>query len=193
MRISPVIPAIVAMTVAAVYGCSLPLEGMSSPGAGGNDDTASVTSVGGAQATVTETATSSTSTGSAQCTTKSECPPDGDCATYECTLGQCVQTSLNEGKALPDPGGNCAKTVCLSGVLTTQDDDGDSVDDGDPCTIDGCSGGSVTHAPANEGHNCGGIDVCRKGICCSFAVISCNGVCCAFLEQCTDNRCKLVP
>ncbi len=199
MRISPVIPAIVAITIAAVHGCSLPLEGIATSGAGGSGGKASVTSAGGDPTTDTGTAmssaamssaaTSSTSTG-AQCITKEECPPDGPCAAHECMQGQCVQTNLNERMTLADLDGNCAKTTCLSGVLTTQDDEGDSFDDGDECTIDGCENGSATHAPADEGSGCGGFDVCRNGICCPFAVTSCNGVCCNVLQKCTGMGCK---
>jgi hypothetical protein len=193
MRISPVIPAILVSALAAVAACSLPLEGLSPEGAGGSGGKASVTSAGGAQ--VTGTATSSTSTGGAPCATKSECMADSDCVAYECTQGQCVKTSVNEGMTIQDPGGNCVKTVCLSGVLETQPDDGDADDDKDPCTVDACVGMTTTHEPAGEGASCGEPGKhCYGGQCLECATAGdCALNSCNSSAQCTNGKCELQP
>jgi hypothetical protein len=169
MRNSPVIPVIVAAaTLALVHGCTLPLAGVASDGAGGAAST-SATSAGGTPITTgtttsgghtttgatTSAAASSSSTGVVECATKMDCPPDEACATYGCDDGKCVQTPINEGKTIPDDVGDCVKTVCVKGALTKQNDDGDHGDDGDPCTVDACASGEQTHVGGNDGATCG--------------------------------------
>ena len=196
MRISLVIPAIVAVALAAVAGCSIQLEGLAPQGSGGSGGKASVTSAGGAQATATATTTAtSTSTGAAQCETKSDCMADSDCVAYECTQGQCVKTNLKEGLPIADLVGNCQKTVCLSGVLTTLADEGDFADDKNPCTIDGCVGETVTHDPGNDSAKCGPPGQhCFGGKCmeCGKAA-DCAVKECSASAKCTSGKCEQLP
>lgn len=226
MRTSPVIPAIVAAaTIALVHGCALPLAGLSPPGAGGDASTSAIsaggatttaagtTSGGGAatSATTTSAAVSSSSTGVVECAMKADCPPDGKCTAYACTAGSCVQTVTNEGKPIDDASGNCEKTVCVNGTLTIQNDDSDFSEDGNQCTVDGCSNGSPTHVPGYESNPCGmpghlcvdgqcvecavgaqcpaGIPTCQKPVCnsgvCGFAAAM-EGADCAPASGCHD-------
>ena len=171
MRTAPVLPAIVAAaTLALVHGCTLPLAGLSPSGAGGSattsatsaggarETTAATTSGGGATttgATTTSVTGSSTSSGAPECTVSSGCKPAESCSSFTCTGGKCVEAPINEGMTFPDPDGNCLKTVCVGGTLTIQNDDDDFTDDGDPCTVDGCSSGVATHVGGNNGDDCG--------------------------------------
>ena|GEM_PF-2198228 len=63
------------------------------------------------------------------------------------------------------------------------------IDDGDPCTVDSCDDGTVTHAPAN-GLDCTVDDLCRgdgtcqDGDCVAPVVVTCDDG-----DPCTDDSC----
>lgn len=38
--------------------------------------------------------------------TSADCKPSGNCTSYVCTAGTCVETPINEGMAFPDPDGS---------------------------------------------------------------------------------------
>jgi hypothetical protein len=85
-------------------------------------------------------------------------------------MGACVTESTPAGTG--DPGGqvagDCQKIVCNgSGGTTTVPDDTDVQDDGNPCTQDTCSGGTVQHPPGG----CGAGFVCNGASCVSGCLI----------------------
>jgi hypothetical protein len=151
MRTSPVLLAVVA-AIGTIYGCTLPLEGLSPEG---------TTSAGGAPTTVsgpttssTGGAASSTSTGLLECATQAQCPSDIPCVIYTCTMDHCVPANVPDGTGIVDDSGNCKKTVCMGGAPKTQPDPADAAD-GDPCTHDVCDGDQPRHDPGNDGDDCG--------------------------------------
>ena len=99
------------------------------------------------------------------CITDSICPPSPS----PCLASKCV--GCEECALLPEPSGkpafgaevpgDCAAEVCdgAGGVLSVPDDK-DTQDDGDPCTVDGCSNGAPTHTPL-----CEAPEVCVNGAC----------------------------
>jgi hypothetical protein len=195
MRTSPVLFAIVAAAVGAVYGCSLPLDGLpvsaNSGGAGGAGGARSAASAGGALATATGTTTSangggtasSTSTGGTACTTKDQCPSDNPCITYECAMNLCVPSSQKDGTEVLLVAGDCKKTVCMGGAPMSIPDLTDAGQDSNPCTSDTCDANGPVHAPGNDGDACGSSGHhCFAGQCLD----------CATPDQCPQgtNPCK---
>lgn len=65
-----------------------------------------------------------------KCDSKSDCPMDNFCATWECTMGECVSTSMMEGMtADPLMPGDCQKKICQGGALKVVDDPMDTPTD----------------------------------------------------------------
>lgn len=65
-----------------------------------------------------------------KCSAKSDCPTDTFCATWACTMGQCVSTAMMEGMtADPLQPGDCQKIVCQGGSLKVVDDPMDTPTD----------------------------------------------------------------
>ncbi len=78
-----------------------------------------------------------------KCSAKSDCPTDTFCATWACTMGQCVSTPQMEGMtADPLQPGDCQKRVCQGGSLKVVDDPMDTPTDvkGD-CQAPVCNAG----------------------------------------------------
>ncbi|HOX44974.1 MAG TPA: MopE-related protein [Myxococcota bacterium] len=123
-----------------------------------------------------------------------------------CTFGECAYMPLVVDCPAGCRGGACIGDACLG--LTC-------VEDGNPCTDDGCDPLSgCTHtpntAPCEDGDLCTGQDVCRGGVCavgggrgcddglactserCDPAlgcVITPDDLACEDLDPCTDDRC----
>jgi hypothetical protein len=123
-----------------------------------------------------------------------------------CAFGECAYMPLVVDCPAGCRGGACAGDACLG--LTC-------VEDGNPCTDDGCDPLSgCTHtpntAPCEDGDLCTGQDVCRGGVCvvgggrdcddglactserCDPAlgcVITPDDLACEDLDPCTDDRC----
>lgn len=164
MRISPVLPAIVVTVIAAVYGCSLPLEGLpaGAGGAGGADGAGGTTS-----ATATGDVTgSSTGVIAVTCNVDSDCGTQTPCASFVCMDGKCLQSTTPDdmpvGTNMP---GDCQKTICMSGKQVTLPDPGDVGDDQNPCTVDTCDEKGSTHVPQPNGNDCGSGNHCFDSQC----------------------------
>ncbi len=125
-------------------------------------------------------ASTDTATDTQTCSTASDCPDPGDCATVACDSGTCSITSKTNGTACT--GGNlCVLTgQCQAGTCATllAFDCGD----GNPCTADACDPktGACSHTPATDGTGCDDgnactePDACKAGICTGGAYI-CGG------------------
>jgi hypothetical protein len=120
-----------------------------------------------------------------ECLAPTNCPgQDDECQTRTCSAGKCGLSYQPMGTvvSIQSPG-DCKKNVCDGhGAVTAVPDDGDVQDDGNICTSDGCSAGTATHAPTNEGTACGANKKCMGG--------SCTG--CTGPTDCpgTDNACQ---
>ncbi len=65
-----------------------------------------------------------------KCNAKTDCPTDNFCATWECTMGECVSTAMMEGMtADPLMPGDCQKKICQGGSLKIVDDPMDTATD----------------------------------------------------------------
>jgi hypothetical protein len=108
------------------------------------------------------------------CLADADCGASTACATHHCLSGACVTDDTPYGTG--DPGGqvagDCQKLVCNgTGGITTVPDDTDTQDDGNPCTLDTCSGGAPQHLPVGSGTVCGQGLVCNGTTCASGCVI----------------------
>lgn len=104
-----------------------------------------------------------------KCSSKTDCPVDSICATWECTMGQCVSTSMMEGMtADPLMPGDCLKKICQGGALKIVDDPMDTPTDikGD-CQDPVCNAG-VPETMAND-NDVPAMDAvpgdCKKPVC----------------------------
>lgn len=119
----------------------------------------------------------------------SSCPAaTTECETAICTEGGiCGFTSKPDGTpAATQVAGDCKRTVCVGGTLTTQTDDADAPSDGNECTDDQCSAGVPAHPAkaANAACGAGGAHFCDgSGEC----------VACTTASQCpgTDDECQV--
>jgi len=90
-----------------------------------------------------------------------ECPaPTNVCLTPTCIDYACGTMPAPQGWAIPTQTvGDCKRVVC-DGAGSTQsvneDSAADAPSDGNPCTVDGCSGGVPTHTPITLGTPCSG-------------------------------------
>ncbi|UQA55702.1 hypothetical protein [Polyangium aurulentum] len=98
----------------------------------------------------------------------------------DCQEGAIVDTSAQD----------CVKLVCKSGELLGEGDDTEIPDDGNPCTVDACSGGKSAHTvvtgPCVLGQSTG---TCQDGEC----VVACSAENpnCDDDNPCTKNNCDL--
>lgn len=104
-----------------------------------------------------------------KCSAKTDCPVDTICATWECTMGQCVSTAMMEGMtADPLMPGDCLKKICQGGALKIVDDPMDTPTDvkGD-CQDPVCNAG-VSETMAND-NDVPAMDAvpgdCKKPVC----------------------------
>ena len=102
------------------------------------------------------------------CLVDADCGTNTACATYLCQAGACVTDDTPYGTG--DPGGqvqgDCQRIVCNGlGGTTSAPDDTDVPDDGNPCTLDACSGGVASHTPLPAGTSCGAGLVCSGTTC----------------------------
>ncbi|MDI1451101.1 hypothetical protein [Polyangium sp. 6x1] len=125
-----------------------------------------------------------------ECTQPEHCTGivETDCTKRACVENKCVSDYLgNEttaGAASQAPG-DCKRVVCngVDGGVEPINDNTDVPNDGNPCTIDFCTGGAPDYDNAAANTNCGGSNVCNSmGQC-----VGCNTA-----SQCpgTDDFCK---
>ena len=157
MRASFVFSALAVTALAAAYGCTLPLQGLSPDGTGGTATT-SVTSAGGASTTVTTgpgtTTTTVTTASGGGCMADGECTGTVECATAKCVVGTCtLDVATHEGVACGAPAaGPCFDaSTCVNGQCVVHPKAGSTVvDDGTPgnCTSLFCDGTGVSQPVA---------------------------------------------
>lgn len=96
------------------------------------------------------------------CLSDADCGPGTSCAPFQCQAGTCVTTFIPLGGGnFNQSAGDCKKLVCDgAGGTTTMPDDADLPNDGNLCTMDGCSAGQPTFAPVALGAVCGAGLVC---------------------------------
>ncbi len=130
--------------------------------------------------------------------------PSDDCQHPGCVEHACkaVFTAVNTvvAPALQVPGDCQAKVCDGAGGITTIVDDGDSQDDGNPCTDDQCVSGVLKHPPSAAGTACGmnGMVCSGAGACVScvedlscVAPATCGGcgvpnTCCCLPKTCSQ-------
>ncbi len=93
-----------------------------------------------------------------KCTTKEQCPGSDACGDRSCVQGYCtIENSKPAGTLVSNlDRGDCLRRVCDgNGAETTVPEDTDLPVDGDNCTLDLCTNGTPSHAPAESGTACG--------------------------------------
>ncbi len=124
--------------------------------------------------------------GAGGCTSASECPGvDTECGTRTCVNDVCGFDAAAAGTVIAEQTpGNCQRNICDgSGEITTESDDADVDDDGNPCTTDSCLDGAPEHVAVPAGTACGGVsNVCTEDSQCVDCLtdLDCEG-----LELCT--------
>lgn len=117
------------------------------------------------------------------------CPePTTECQTAICTdSGSCGFASKADGTlAATQVAGDCSRTVCVGGTLTTQTDDADAPSDGNACTDDRCTAGIPSHPAKAANAACG-----------ASGALFCDGagacVACVTASQCpgVDDECQV--
>jgi hypothetical protein len=103
------------------------------------------------------------------CNFATDCPggPDTECHTRVCSLGTCSIAFTDLGTPVAaQTDHDCHLNVCDGmGVIFPAIDDTDKPVDGNQCTQDLCSAGSVSNPPVNPGTTCdqGGGSLCNSG------------------------------
>ncbi|MFT3770388.1 MAG: hypothetical protein QM820_33590 [Minicystis sp.] len=94
---------------------------------------------------------------------------------------------------LTQAAGDCKVTVCDgAGSTASANDDTDVPDDGNPCTIDACAGGTPSNTPAAAGTLCGAGQICDGNGACVACITDADcaaGTCVAsacVVASCTD-------
>ncbi len=202
MRTYPVLFAFVAAAVGAVYGCSLPLDGLSasanSGGAGGAGGERSVTSAGGALSTATGATTASTSTG-VSCTKDEECSGETKCKTPKCLDGACgFEIMSHDGTVCGAASGPCFdESLCVDGECEIRPKPAGTVIDDTPgdCTGLRCDGAGKSMTVANtadtpedkDSTDCN-VPTCKETMASTQPLD--NGANCQSGKHCFNGQCK---
>ena len=99
--------------------------------------------------------------GGAACTVAEDCPDTGsECMSRVCTSGTCSTEMVPAGTPLStQTASDCKVSVCDgSGNAAIANDDIDTADDANECTIDTCQDGGIRHDPAAFGTACATVD-----------------------------------
>jgi len=94
---------------------------------------------------------------------KADCnAPTDPCKVAACdAAGECVVEDAADGTpAGTQTDGDCKESVCKAGVVGSQNDDDDPLDDANACTTDTCDMGSPKSTPTGSGTACMGTQVC---------------------------------
>jgi hypothetical protein len=127
------------------------------------------------------------------CTTAAECVDDNPCTIDECSENvRCENTNASDGASSEPIDGNCQNERCMSGQLVMAVNNQDLPDDDEPCTVDTCEAGMVTHTSLPDNVDCTSPAVptglCAAGVC----TPKCAGdVDCAVDDPCIEPRCDL--
>ncbi|MRG97279.1 hypothetical protein [Polyangium spumosum] len=93
------------------------------------------------------------------CGSAADCPgADSECGVRTCNAGVCGMLALKqEGTVLQSQKyGDCTRAVCgAMGEVVEVEDTNDRYDDGNPCTLDTCTGGTTLHINQDAGFACG--------------------------------------
>ena len=85
------------------------------------------------------------------------CPGfDDPCKTPSCVDNVCMSADISGEPRLdvPDTMGDCVRPICDAGVLSSETDASDVLDDGSDCTLDSCSGPNPVNDPKPVGTGC---------------------------------------
>ena len=115
-----------------------------------------------------------------------DCDDDNPCTTDACDPVQGCTHKVNNAPCSDNDsctvGDVCALGACVSGKKV-------DCNDGNPCTMDACSGGVCTHAPAagscDDGNPCTTSDACSGGTCKGTVALDCNDD-----NVCTTDSCS---
>lgn len=132
--------------------------------------------------------------------TACELSPD-PCKTGQCAAGACMASPVADGvpcgagKACQ--AGVCVEVGCSPACGECQACDTTTLscvakaeglacaDDGNPCTVDACSGGGCAHTPGPDGVGCGAGMVCKAGACVEATCAPACGIC----QECVSGVC----
>jgi hypothetical protein len=127
------------------------------------------------------------------CTGPGDCPgADTDCQTRSCTGTVCGFIYQQAGtKVTMQTPADCKQNVCNGmGAVSVTFDSTDLQDDGNDCTLDGCSNGTPTHANLAAGATCAGSPpntVCNGGGACVQCVTA--STCPGQDDECKTRKC----
>jgi len=119
--------------------------------------------------------------------------PVDPCKVAACNAGgECIDESAADGMlAGTQTDGDCKKSVCVGGMVGSENDD-DPLDDGNDCTIDSCEMGAPKTMPTGTGTPCMGTKVCDGMGACFECLVSAN--CADPLKTiCDQNVCVNLP
>ena len=108
------------------------------------------------------------------CAFDGECAaPDEPCVQSVCEDGRCQEAYVPAGAPIAkQTPGDCVVTVCDGqGAELEESDPTDAADDGDPCTLEGCSPGGPVSTPVPAGTTCGDHACCNpRGLCVGYCI-----------------------
>jgi hypothetical protein len=111
-------------------------------------------------------ASESESSGDESCTLDAECDDDVPCTLDVCADRGCMHVPASGVRAPEQTEGDCRVVVCEAGEPQEQPDAEDLPDDDNDCTLDGCEGDAVVHAPEPTGQACAAAAMCDGGGAC---------------------------
>lgn len=130
--------------------------------------------------------------GGKKCVVSSDCDDGNACTLESCDSGKCTVAIAPDGDAKEQEAGDCAKTVCKSGVPGKVVDNGDVPDDDEQCTLDSCEAGVPFNKPKLENTPCkigSGIGQCKSGKCLILCTAATASKQCDDQNGCTDDAC----
>ena len=128
------------------------------------------------------------------CAQASECPvPAQECLEAACVAGSCGTAPLAVGTpAKTQVAKDCQRVDCDgAGATQIANDDTDIDDDGNPCTVDGCSAGAPVHTPVAVGTACNSTGQCdAQGQCVEcLTATDCGAATDCAAPSCDNGKC----
>lgn len=130
--------------------------------------------------------------GGKSCVVSSDCDDGNACTLESCASGKCSWQVAPDGNAKEQEEGDCAKTVCKSGIPSQVPDNGDVPNDDEQCTLDTCENGAPFNKPVLENTPCKigtGAGQCKSGKCLILCTPSTAASQCNDGNGCTDDAC----